>query len=87
MKKKIRVYFKIFQIKILNFWNTKICGKTLTERGRAMMKYCERVIAEDYQPQTMTEFTYEKNLHLEGLNRDERRFAASIAYMEFAKYE
>lgn len=87
MRQKINIYFRVLQIKILNFWNTKICGKGLTEKGEAIMEYCKKIIFEDYQPQTMAEFCYEKDLHLEGLSREKRRYTASIAYMELAKYD
>lgn len=84
MKNKFKKFFKNFQISvflIINRIKHKIQGYQTTEKGKLLLEYLSKVILEDYKPQTMADYTYEKAFNPDGLIGKERQIKAGDMFL------
>lgn len=76
----------MLKIIISRFWNVKIMGRSVTEKGRLLCKYLREVILDNKEPTSMMEQTLERHFNPEGLTGKARIARAAAVYIELSKY-
>lgn len=74
--KIIKNLFVFLYHKIAN----KLKGYKRTPQGDRALEYLFKVVHDNYQPQTLTDYTFEKQLGFEGLNSEERMNRARLLF-------
>ena len=89
MKNKLKKFLRNFQIiisLIVNKIKHKIQGYQMTEKGKLLLEYLSKVILEDYEPQTMADYTYEKAFNPDGLTGEERYNKAADMFLILSQF-
>lgn len=89
MKNKFKKFFRNFQIIISLITNKikhKFQGYQMTEKGKLLLEYLSKVILEDYKPQTMADYIYEKAFNPDGLIGEERRNKAGSMFLFLSQF-
>lgn len=72
----IKNLFSFLYHKIIN----RLKGYKRTPQGDRALDYLFKVVYDNYEPQTLTDFTLEKQLELEGLSSEERMNRARLLF-------
>lgn len=89
MKNRFKNFFKNFQINIfliINKIKHKFQGYQTTEKGKLLLEYLSEVILEDYKPQTMADYTYEKAFNPDDLTGKERQNKAADMFLTLLQF-
>lgn len=89
MKKRLKKFLRNLQIIICLIFNKikhKTQGYQMTEKGKLLLEYLSKVILEDYEPQTMTEYAHEKAFNPDGLTGEERKNKATSMFLILSQF-
>lgn len=89
MKNRFKKFFSNLQIIICLIFNKtkhKTQGYKMTEKGKLLLEYLSKVILEDYEPQTMTEYAHEKAFNPDGLTGEERKNKAANMFWILSQF-
>ena len=89
MKKRFKKFFRNLQIIICLIFNKikhKAKGYQMTEKGKLLLEYLSKVILKNYEPQIMTDYTYEKAFNPDGLTGEERYNKAADMFLILSQF-
>ena len=64
----------------------RLQGNKLTEKGKRLLEYLIKVINEDYKPQTMADYMYEKTFNPDNLEGEERQDKAASMFLILSQF-